>query len=99
MPLKVTTRNGGSDTLRQVTYDIHYCPGKDFFVCDQLNSWQAIATNLVGNGSLTPLSVNVNYTFLALGDITMRLKVKTKLLATGRVQELYDYMPVHNLGP
>ncbi|HED15014.1 MAG TPA: TIGR03790 family protein [Gammaproteobacteria bacterium] len=86
----------GRDPLRVTTdYRIDYCPGDDFFVCDQQQSW--LSTGLSGKGGLTGQTLgNWDVTSLPYGDYTLRLSVTSSNVLLGRTQTFNDFYPVKN---
>jgi len=86
----------GRDTASVVTdYRIDYCPGDDFFVCDQQQSWQS--TGLAGNGVQTgQVFGSWNIGGLPYGDYTLRLSVTSSNLSLGKTQTFNDFYPVKN---
>lgn len=94
MALQGDTVNGtGSDVT--TTYSVSYCAGKDFFVCDQGQTWVPIANmqNLPG-GSRNMSLGSWNATQLAEGDYTLRLAVTSTNATSGLMQTFNDYYPL-----
>lgn len=92
-PLYGSTVNGTAPAFVDTTYEIDYCPGEDFFDCDQSQSWTP--TSLSGEGGLEHhLLGRWDVTSVPFGVYTLRLRVTSANLTTGRVQALYDYYPV-----
>ncbi|MBD3869634.1 MAG: TIGR03790 family protein, partial [Acidobacteria bacterium] len=87
------TVNGRDPARVDTLFEVDYCPGSDFFDCDAAGSW--VPTALAGGGGLVdqPLG-NWDVTTLPYGQYTIRLKVISTDLATGRNQALFDYYPV-----
>lgn len=91
--LSGSTVNGRDMTLVSTTYDIDYCEGSDFFVCDQNSSW--VSTGLSGVGGQENMALgDWDATSLITGPYTLRLKVTSNNSFKGRSQSLYDYYPV-----
>jgi len=88
-----STVNGRDPTQVSTTYRVDLCPGRDFFTCDQLQSWQA--TGISGSGGSENAELGVlDTTSLTPGDYTLRLQVDSLHTLTGRSQRLADYYPV-----
>lgn len=91
--LSGSTVNGRDTSLVSTGYDIDYCEGSDFFVCDQNSSW--VSTGLSGVGGQENMSLgNWDATSLVAGPYTLRLKVTSNNSFKGRSQSLYDYYPI-----
>jgi hypothetical protein len=92
--LRGDTVNGtGSDVT--TTYSVSYCQGKDFFVCDQGQTWVPIANmqNLPG-GSRDMSLGSWDVTTVAEGDYTLRLAVTSANSMSGMTQTFNDHYPV-----
>ena len=92
-PLVGDTINGRDRLQVSTVYEIDYCAGSDFFDCDAAGSW--VPTSLAGAGGRTEQPLGEwDVSGLPYGPYTLRLKVRSTDLASGNVQELYDYYPV-----
>ena len=88
-----STVNGRDATQVSTTYSIDYCPGSDFYLCDQAGTWQS--TGLTGTGGSEHMALgDWDASALAYGDYTLRLAVTSNLASSGRSQTFYDYYPV-----
>lgn len=78
------------------TYQVDYCPGTDFFVCDQQQSWQS--TGLTGKGGIQTGQVfgSWDVSTLPYGDYTLRLSVTSTNTLLGKTQTFHDFYPVKN---
>ena len=93
VPLSGSAVNGRNLTQVSTTYSVDYCPGKDFYACDQGGTW--LPTGLNGVGGQENMSFGTwNTSTLAYGKYTLRLAVTSTYAAKGRVQTIYDYYPV-----
>lgn len=98
LKLSGSTVNGRDASLVSTSYDIDYCAGDDFFVCDQNNSWES--TGLSGAGGQENMALgDWDTTSLVTGDYTLRLKVTSNNSLKGRSQSLYDYYPITVFDP
>jgi len=88
-----TVNGTGSNVI--TTYSVDYCSGKDFFVCDQGQTWLPVASlqNLPGGSRDMPLG-SWDASQLAEGDYTLRLSVTSANSSSGRVQTFNDYYPL-----
>ena len=88
-----STTNGRDRLQVNTVYELDYCAGSDFFDCDAVDSW--VATSLAGDGGLIDQSLGIwDVTGLPFGLYTLRLKVTSTDLASGRSQALFDYYQV-----
>lgn len=95
-PVKLSgsTVNGRDLSVVSTGYEVDYCEGSDFFICDQAGSW--IATGISGTGGQEDMPLGVwDASSLASGVYTLRLKVSSSNAINGRSQSLYDYYPVN----
>ena len=84
----------GRDPARVLTnYQVDFCPGDDFFVCDQTQSWSSTGINGAG-GNVDQLLGSWDSSSLAPGTYVLRLAVTSVNRITGRSQTLNDYYPV-----
>lgn len=91
--LSGSTVNGRDTSLVSTTYDVDYCEGSDFYICDQNSSW--VSTGLSGVGGQENMTLgDWDATSLVTGPYTLRLKVTSNNSFKGRSQSLYDYYPV-----
>lgn len=107
----VNGRNSiGTGALVSTKYRVDYCPGLDFYLCDQASTWQV--ANL---GNVIPTSDPDGYAGgmedmplglwdpdaagLTQGDYTLRLAVTSKRNSDGKIQRFYDYYPLTYLAP
>lgn len=96
--LSGSTVNGRDASLVSTTYNISYCPGSDFFVCDQNAGW--LPTGLSGTGGQENMALGAwNTSGLATGKYTLRLAVTSSNVSRGKSQTFYDYYPVTILSP
>ncbi len=87
------TVNGRDPNAVATTYQVDYCPGDDFFVCDRQASW--ISTGLAGTGGTQNTNLGIwTTTGLSAGAYTLRLAVTSNNINRGRNQTFYDYYPV-----
>ena len=88
-----STVNGRDPAQVSTSYRVDFCPGRDFFICDQQQSWQA--TGISGQGGNENIELGVlDTTSLTPGDYTLRLQVDSLHTLSGRSQRLADYYPV-----
>jgi len=87
--------NGRDPTQTVSFYSVDVCPGEDFFSCDQTpQAWQS--TGISGQGGVqNALLGTLDTTAMAPGTYTLRLTLASFSTATGRIQRLRDYYPVH----
>ena len=85
-----STVNGRNPAEVTTSYRIDVCPGNDFFLCDQLQSWQKTGISGQG-GNENVLLGSLDSTTMAAGDYTLRLSVTSTHTATGRSQTLNDF--------
>ncbi len=91
--LYADTVNGTDANRVSTSFSVEYCPGADFFVCDQTGNWQA--TGLAGRGGRRgTLLGSWNSTGISAGQYTLRLSVTSTNSATGKTQTFHDYYPV-----
>ena len=84
----------GRDPARVLTnYQVDFCPGDDFFDCDQTQSWSSTGINGAG-GNVDQLLGSWDSSSLAPGAYVLRLAVTSVNRITGRSQTLNDYYPV-----
>lgn len=96
--LSGSTVNGRDAALVSTTYNISYCPGNDFFVCDQNATW--LPTGLSGTGGRENMALGAwNTTGQPTGKYTLRLAVTSSNASRGKSQTFYDYYPVTILSP
>ena len=87
--------NGRDPTQTVTAYRVDVCPGDDFFNCDQTPlAWQYTGISGLG-GAENALLGTLDTTVMAPGTYTLRLKVFSIEIASGRQQLLQDYYPVH----
>jgi hypothetical protein len=94
LALSGDTVNGtGSDVA--TTYSVDYCEGRDFFVCDQGETWVPIVgmQNLPGGRRNMALG-NWDASTLRAGDYTLRLSVTSTTSTLGNTQTFNDYYPL-----
>jgi len=93
VPLSGSTVNGRNPLLVSTSYAIDYCPGTDFYACDQSASWTA--TGLSGPGGQENMALgDWDTTALTPGPYVLRLAVTSNNAGKGRLQTLYDYYPL-----
>jgi hypothetical protein len=94
LALRGDTLNGtGSDVT--TTYSVSYCSGKDFFVCDQGQTWVPVANLQDQPGGSRDMALgNWDASGLAVGDYTLRLSVTSANSTSGKVQTFNDYYPL-----
>jgi hypothetical protein len=87
--------NGRDPAQTMSYYRVDVCPGDDFFSCDQTPlAWQS--TGITGQGGVEDaLLGSLDTTAMDPGTYTLRLKVGSVNIATGRRQMLHDYYPVY----
>ncbi|WP_198266193.1 TIGR03790 family protein [sulfur-oxidizing endosymbiont of Gigantopelta aegis] len=91
--LMADTLNGNDSSVVSTQYNVDYCSGEDFFVCDQEGSWQA--SNLSGVGGERALNLGaIDLSALDVGLYTLRLAVNSENMLTAKSQTFYDYYPV-----
>ncbi len=87
----------GRDHARVLTnYQIDYCPGDDFFKCDQQQSWKSTERNGSGGIEAGQIFGDWDVTNLPYGDYTLRLKVTSNNAVLGRSQSFHDFYTVKN---
>lgn len=96
--LSGSTVNGRDTSIVTTQYSVDYCPGSDFYVCDQAGSWQPTGIGGVGGQENMPLGSWDSATLVA-GDYTLRLAVSSQNSASGKQQSLYDFYPVTMVDP
>lgn len=89
------TLNGNDPARVSTGYQVDYCAGTDFFVCDQQQSWESTGMSGTG-GQLTQTLGTWDPATLPMGDYTLRLAVTSNNSVTGKNQTFYDYYPVKN---
>lgn len=96
--LSGSTVNGRDQALVSTDYAIDYCPGADFYICDQNAAW--IPTGIQGAGGQENMVLgNWDTRSIATGPYTLRLKVTSTNPFKNRSQALYDYYPIHIYDP
>ena len=91
--LSGSTVNGRDPSLVSTGYDICYCEGDDFYLCDRAGSW--ISTGISGAGGQEDMPLGTwDTSSLIPGEYVLRLTVASTNPAKGRSQSLYDYYPV-----
>ncbi len=91
--LVADTINGNDSTIVTTRFVVDYCPGADFFICDQQATW--VATGLAGTGGQKATSLGLwNTDALTTGQYTLRLAVTSSNSVSSKSQTLYDYYPV-----
>jgi hypothetical protein len=88
--LSGSTVNGRDPIRVATTYRIDVCPGDDFSVCDQKQSWSATGINGTGGGNDQLLGSWDSSTQVP-GRYVLRLAVTSVDTVTGRSQTLNDY--------
>jgi hypothetical protein len=94
LALRGDTVNGtGSDVT--TTYSVSYCGGKDFFVCDQGQTWVPVANLQNQPGGSHDMALgNWDASALAAGDYILRLAVTSTNATSGKEQTFNDYYPL-----
>jgi len=93
--LSGSTINGRDLTKVATTYQVDYCNGTDFYVCDQQQSWQT--TGLSGTGGQPNESLGTwNVSNLPYGNYILRLAVTSTNSVLGTSQTFNDYYSVRN---
>ena len=89
----------GRDPASVVTsYQIDYCAGYDFFVCDQTpGAW--ISTGLSGSGGEDVSFGSLDLSASPVGPYVLRLAVTSQNVTTGKTQSLFDYRIVKRVLP
>lgn len=88
-----STVNGRDPARVYTAYSVEYCPGSDFYVCDQNGSWTGTGISGVGGGVNAFLGT-WSVATLASSSYTLRLSVTSTNNTIGRSQTFYDYYPV-----
>lgn len=89
------TRNGNDPARVSTDYQVDYCAGSDFFVCDQQQSWTS--TGMSGAGGQMGQTLGIwDPTNLPVGDYTLRLAVTSDNSVIDKTQTFYDYYPIKN---
>ena len=88
-----STVNGRNPAEVTTTYHIDLCPGDDFYICDQLQSWQSTGINGQGGKENVLLGI-LDSSTIAPGDFTLRLSVTSTHTASGRRQTINDFHTV-----
>ena len=97
LQLSGDTINGRDAESVSTTYEIDYCNGNDFYVCDQNSSW--LTTGLSGEGGQLNQTFGIwDATALPFGDYTLRLKVTSHNSNNLKTQSFYDYYSVTKRG-
>ncbi|VAW57977.1 hypothetical protein MNBD_GAMMA11-2884 [hydrothermal vent metagenome] len=91
--LQGDTVNGRDLSVVSTSYQVDFCPGNDFFICDRQGTWQSTGLNGTGGAQGTDLGV-WSTAGQGTGAHTIRLGVTSTNQATGRSQTYYDYYPV-----
>lgn len=90
-----STVNGRDASKASTSYQVSYCSGTDFYLCDQQQSW--ISTGLSGSGGQSNQVLgNWDTSALPYGDYTLRLSVTSTNSSLGKSQTFNDYYPVKN---
>lgn len=93
VPLYGSTVNGRDLLEVETNFEIDYCPGADFYQCDQDGSWQA--SGLAGPGGERGQFLGYwDVSEIPHGVYTLRLAVSSSHGLTGRSHTFYDYYPV-----
>ena len=94
LALRGDTLNG-TGTAVTTTYSVDYCSGKDFFVCDQGQTWVPVGNlqNRTGGSRDMPLG-SWDASQLPVGDYTLRLAVTSTNSTSGMTQTFNDYYPL-----
>ena len=83
--------NGRDPSRVSTTFTLDYCPGTDFFLCDQAGSWMSTGTGGAGGEGLLG---HWDTTGIEPGAYTLRLGVTSVSLDTGKEQSFFDYQVV-----
>ncbi len=87
--------NGRDLSKVSTSYAIDYCPGWDFYICDQQQSWKS--TGLSGTGGQANMTFGTwDTSSLPYGDYTLRLAVTSTNGSLNRTQTFNDYYTVRN---
>lgn len=93
--LSGSTINGRDTSKVATSYQIAYCHGRDFYVCDQQQSW--IGTGLMGTGGQANQALGTwDTSDLPYGDYTLRLAVSSTNSVYGEAQTFNDYYVIRN---
>ena len=86
--------NGNDPSQVTTTYDVSYCPGSDFYVCDQNAQW--LPTGISGTGGFRDGSLGSwDVSSLAPGFYTLRLSVRSINASEQRDQTFNDLQTVY----
>jgi hypothetical protein len=92
-PFSGSTVNGRDASLVSTSYQVDYCSGKDFYVCDQDQSW--LPTGMYGSGGHENHALGSwDISSLPWGDYTLRLAVTSSNAVTGKTQTFNDFYPI-----
>jgi uncharacterized protein (TIGR03790 family) len=93
-PLTGSAVNGRDGARVSTLYNLDYCAGDDFYVCDRNAQW--VTTGLSGVGGQEGLTFGAwNTSLLAPGKYTIRLQVTSSNTMNGRSQTFYDYQTIN----
>lgn len=87
------TINGKDPTRVSTTYSIDYCPGTNFYTCDQQYLWNPTGISGTG-GQFNQFLGTWNASSLTNGSYLLRLNVTSNNLLSGKTQSFFDYLPV-----
>ncbi|MCG8552563.1 MAG: hypothetical protein MI799_19340, partial [Desulfobacterales bacterium] len=88
-----STVNGRDTELVTTTYQVDYCPGDDFYDCDQASSW--VSPGISGTGGREDMVLGAFETGdIATGAYVLRLGVTSINSGKGREQSFYDYQTI-----
>ena len=90
-----STVNGRDISKVSTSYQVSYCVGKDFYLCDQAQSWTSTGLSGVGGQSNQALGA-WDVSALPYGDYTLRLSVTSTNSILGKSQIFNDYYPIRN---
>lgn len=91
--LSGSTVNGRDTSKVGTSYSVEYCPGNDFFLCDQARSWQSTGLAGVGGRENMPLG-SLDTRAMPQGEHTLRLTISSQNYASGKQQNYYDFYPL-----
>lgn len=88
-----STVNGRDATRISTEFRVDYCLGKDFYLCDQDQSWLPTGMSGLGGRTSQPLG-SWDLSTLPYGEYTLRLAVTSSNSVTGKTQTFNDYYPI-----
>ena len=98
VPLSGSAINGRDPARVATTYSIDYCPGSDFYTCDQAGSW--LETGLGGAAGQAQMAFGSwDASAFPVGPYVLRLAVNSVHATSGKSQTFYDYYVVHIYDP